>query len=478
MSNFTTRTNIFGNITSSAGAVTPPFSTTETNPAAKLIAKLQWLAETNIEKLVDAVDWLGLAANQGQNNKDNGLIVYQNEKPEALTSENILSGWTSPAMPSLPAFPTLPSFLDIDINSFKTGADNLVNALQNSWLSHFLPATTDTSRYDVLFNDILNGTDEATAKARLDAIFNEMNNNITSNFLTTINELNLAIATLRTDITTRKTGLPAKVQAALDAAVTNSDIAFARARDQVARESARLEAEAVAEWAARGFAMPSGVLAAQQAAQRQATLDAATKVAAEEAIKAMDRSLEIAKMDIDAWMRMTDFEFRADVEAMRQPVEARLRYAEMQLTADREKAEVAFKHLGLRMDFTKFSGDFALKYRTMAVEGMNGLINAYANLTRNEADYYVRIADAKRQAMMALVEYHKLALSQAKIGMDVSLANTENDLKWTSIAADFIAKSVFHHVTAAVHVADSYGKIAGGALSGLNGVAAQTSTSA
>jgi hypothetical protein len=217
--------------------------------------------------------------------------------------------------------------------------------------------------------------------------------------------------------------------------------------------------------------MPGGVLAAHQAAARQNTLDSASKIAAEEAVRTQQMNVDFAKVAIDSWLRTADFQLRANLEGMKAALEARLRYSALQIEASRTEAEQSMRNLGLRLDFSKFGADFALKYRQSAIEGMNGLIQAYAALNRNEMEYYAAIAQAQRANLEALIGYYRLSLAEAEMGMKVSIENTETKLKWATIAGAFIAQCVGHHVQAASATGSMYAQAAGMSLAGLNGVA-------
>lgn len=468
--------NIFGATTSTGPSPDIPYSSSETTAAGKLIDKMKNIADNAINKVIATTDWLGTAADSGQRDDLNGLVRGTLLRPTRLSSSNILTGWTNPAMPTLPAFPTLPPDLKLDFSTFKTNVDQLVVNLQNSWMAHFLPTTTDTSRYDVLFRDILNGSDDSAAQARLNAIYTDLKAALAATMTSLTNDITTQIATMRSNLNSRKAALQPKIDAAIAAAGSAADIAFTRARDQAAREGLRLESEAIAEWAGRGFSMPGGVLTAQQAVARQATLDAASKIAAEEAIRTQEADIEFAKISIDSWMKAAGFDFQADLEAFKTPSEVRLKYAAMEMDANRELAKTAFDHLGLRLDFTKFSGEFALKYRVSAIEGMNGLINAYASLSRNEMEYYARIAEAQRANLTALVDYYRASLANAELGFRASITNNDNDVKWAQVAANFIGTAVGHHVASAQTTGQMYASIAAQALSGLNAVSSQTVT--
>lgn len=475
---FTVRSNIFGVTTSGSGASSIPYSSSQTTEAGKLIDKLKNIADNQIQNVAAGVNWLGTVANAGQNGSDrNSLVAYQNVKPDAITSSNVFKDWTPFALPTLPAFPTLPAALDINMGTFKGDVAALVNDLQNSWMAKFLPTTTDTSRYDTLMKDILNGSDDATNTAKLNTIYNELNSAITSMKTTAYSDVVAQVAALKTAVAASSSGLQPKIDSAIATAQDNTaNIVWARARTQAAREAARQEAEATAEFAARGFSLPGGVLLAAQSMARQATLDAASKVAGEEAYRIQIMNVDLAKVAIDSWLRSSDFELRSNLDSMRTILEARMRYSSFELDADRSRAEQAVKNLGLRLDFTKFGAEFALKYRTEAIQGMNGLINAYANLNRSEMEYYSMIANAQRQNLQALIEYYRLSIAQAEIGIKVSSTNVENDIKWAQTAGDFIGRAVANHVQAAQSAANLYAQIAGQALSGLNGIAQVTSS--
>jgi hypothetical protein len=472
-SNFSGRTNIFGTTTSSVGSSPSPFSSNETDPAALLIEKIKWIAETYIDKLSNSIEWLGMAANQGQNDASGSFIGSTHTKPDDIDASS-LTAWDIPALPDLPSFPALPEDLKVDMEKFRTAADELIAKLQDSWVSKFLPETTDISNYDSLFADILDGSNDAAMHQRLDTMFNTLDSALTTTMGDLKKDMETQIELLRDRIADRIDLLDPQIDAAITAANDDSEIAWTRARDQAAREGARLEAQAIAEWAARGFALPGGVLTAIQAEARQGALDAVTKVAIEEAIKAQERRIDLAKIAIDSYLRSAEYVTRADLEALKAPLEAYLKHAEMEVRGHEKRAEEAVRHLGMRLDFTKFGAEFALRYRTAAVEGMNGLLNAYANVSRNEADFYARIADAKRQAISALVEYHKVGIAHAEISLNIEKANVDKDLKYAETAASFIARSVANHVQAAMATGDIYGRVAQGALGGLNAVASSS----
>lgn len=474
-----TRTNIFGGYSTTASASIPTFFTNETTAAGKLIDKLKWIADAQIAQVNAATEWLGLAANAGQNESSQSIVKKELQPPSPITSSNVLSNWVNPAMPALPAFPTLPADLKIDMSTFRTALDAEVNRLRTSWLSQAIPTTpTDISRMDNFIKDVLNGTDETIIKAKLDLLESDLKTALSNVTGRALSDLNVALSTMRTNVAAAESGLQPRIDAALDVARDDTaNIAWALARDQLVREATRQEAEAYEEFAARGFSMPGGALNAVSAAARQATLDAASRIAAEQAVRSQGQYLEIAKVSITSWMQIGDFKLKSEIAAFTSSAEQILKYGMMELDANRDKVKQAVEHLGLRIDFTKFAGGQATQYRLGVASAMNGLISAYANLTGTEMQYHARIADAQRNNLTALVEYFRAALSYSEMGFRASITNNEHTIRWADVAARFIGQAVQNHVMAAHQTADAYAKVAGLAVSGLNGVASVTSGS-
>jgi len=470
-----------------ANAVLEPTPTSLTGPwtnsadasaAAKLITFLQGVSQASLYGATASAPWIIEAADQGQNADQNSLIKKQITAPVAIDSSSVFKGWVAPTVPSLPNFPTLPTNLTLDFNALKTQVAADVTNLQNSWMAKFLPASPpDFSRVDALNVEILSGANAAAAKALLDSLETDLKAALTNSLTTLNNGITNNIAASKAALSTNVAGLQPKIDAAINLATSNiAAIAVARARDQAAREGARLESEAISDLASRGFALPSGILTALQQSARQATLNAASSVAGDMAIRAQVQYVELAKMSVNEWQRVAEFQLKSEIEAYRNFAEIQLRGAALEMENNRAKVKQAFDHLGLRLDFSKFSGDLAVKYRLGVIESMNHLIAAYAQLNHNETEYLTAIAAAQRANLAALIDYYKLSLQEAEIGIKVSLANNENTLKYAEIAAQFIGTSVGHHVTAAAQAADIYAKVSALAFSGLNGVASATST--
>ena len=472
------RTNIFG-ITTSGSKVNPPaFSTAETLAAGKLIDKLKWIADDAIANIAPTIDWLGSAANQGQNGTQNSMINKELVGPTRFDTSNIFKGWTAPAMPTLPAFPTLPTDLKVDAAALKTSVAGTVDDLEKEWIARFLPSITDITALDRMPKEVLDGTTANQMVTKLDTLETALKQALATTAASVKNMLSTAITTSQANLTAIIAGTQPKIDAATAVATNNTaNIAWARARDQSAREAARLESESVAEWAARGFALPGGSLAAQAAIQRQATLDSASKIAGDEAVRAQGMYLDIAKLSVTSWVQAAELQVNSEITAFKTIYDANANFAQMEMEANRAGAKQAFDHLGLRINFTKDSAEIATRYRTACADSMNGMVNAYANISRTETEYLKAIADAQRANLMALIEYYRVSLAESEMGMKVSLANNENDIRFAQIAAQFIAGSVTHHVEAAQQTANVYAKIAAMALSGMNGIASVGNTS-
>jgi hypothetical protein len=508
--------NIFDQTTVTTSATNAEPVSAETTAAGKLIDHLKWVADTAVTQAGDRANWLGLAANAGQNVGQHSMVKGELVKPDPLDRSKIFqSSFNLPSLATL-TVPTIPDGLKIDVSKINADTKADLDALKNSWLTQFLPAVTDVSALTKLSDNILNGTNQATVatklsllegelSAALDTVINSTSKSM-DDLLTTVKAAIVASAasartgvsndgaTAKTNIGANLTSAQAGVAGALDAAKDNAtNIAWARARDAAAREGARQEAEAVTGWASRGWSMPGGALAGLAQKARQATLNAASEMAAQQAekqqqlffdaarasveayLRAMDAQstadLAILRADIDASLHVLDAQSSADLSVYKDSLDAKLRFADLQNTAKREKVRQAFEHLGLQLDFTKFTGDLAVKYRLGVIEGLNDLIRAYAALKGNETEYLAAITRAQDASVQALVEYYRAAIASAEMGMRVDLQNNENDLRWSTIAAQFIGTAVGHHVQAAGAATDVFARIAAMALSGMNGIA-------
>lgn len=472
------QSNIFGQTTTTSSSGNSEPSNTETTAAGKLIAHLKWVADSHMEHAANRANWLALAANQGQNNHQDSLVKGELLKPHALNRAGALASWTVPQIqaPEL-NLPSVPEELVVDFDRLHAQFLEDLNGLRNTWIAQYLPTVTDLSALNLLSGRVLDGTQanaaavkldglEAATKAALDAIVNAARL-----------RLSTAVDLMRTNLVansaTAKTGVTTALALAND---ETREIAWVRARDQAAREAARNEAEGTGLWASRGFSLPGGALTSMAMKAQQATLDAASDMAAKEAEKSQDMYFKVATEHIGAWLRIMDSQATSEIQAYRTNAEMDLRFAELELDANKVKARQAFEHLGLQLDFTKFSADLAVKYRLGAINAVNDLIRAYVAVRGNETDGLNAIANAKREQLRTMLDYYRAAVASAEIGMKVDLANNETDLRWATIAAQFIGQSVGHHVSAAATAAEVFSRTAGMALSGLNGIASVASS--
>lgn len=467
------QSNIFGETTTtSSSSITEPVSH-ETTAAGRLIDHLKFIADQSIEFAANRANWLAIAANAGQNTAAGSLVKGELLKPNALTRAGALSGWTLPAIAATPLnLPTIPDNLKVDFAKLKIDAAADVTALQGSWMARYLPEVTDVTALQGLVNNVLNGTQDAAAQVRLDALAALTVANLKAITDATLASLNSAIATSRTNLAGNYASASASIGTASTTAQDNTNnIAWTRSRDQAAREGLRAENEAASAFASKGFSLPPGALAAQGAKARQATLAAANEMAAVQAEKTHQMFFELARAQIDAWLRLMDAQNSNEIQSFRAAMDLSLRTAELTLDANKFNARQAFEHLQLRLDFTKFGAELASKYRLGVIEGMNGLIRAFAALRTNELEYLNGIARAERDAQSAIIDYYRAAIAAAEVGMRLDITNNETDLKWATIAAQFIGTAVGHHVSAAGAAAEVFSRTAGMALSGLNGIA-------
>lgn len=471
--------NLFGLVTQSGGQDYPaePVSL-KTTDAGILGDHISYLVGKYAFQAGQSADWLSVAANAGQNGDPAGFALRQYIEPTWVQSSALVSNWQLGTPPALLTLPALPAGMTFDTAKIRSDWLLDVSTLQQSWMASFLPAVTDVSALNALFASILNGTAQQTFEARLTTLEAAIQNAIASISASSLAALTTLAATVQTNVdanvTTQKANIAAAIATASDATQT---IAWQRARDQVAREAKRLEDEATSDMASRGFSLPPGILLNVVAHQRQATLESTSEIAAREAEKIQSAFIELAKAQIDNWARVMEIQNRSEIERYRAISDSNLRFATLQLEGNKEVAELAIKHLGLTLDFTKFSADLAVKYRLGVIEGINGLIRAYAGLRGNETEYVRAIGSAQAQAMGALVEYYRAAIGAAEVGLRTEVANRENSVRYMGVAADFIAKAVGNYVNAAGQAARVFSEIAAHAAGGLNTVASLTKSS-
>ena len=198
--------------------------------------------------------------------------------------------------------------------------------------------------------------------------------------------------------------------------VTDSmqEIFWSRAKGQTQRDAARYEDEAVTAWAARGFALPGGVINKQIARKNQDLFNANADLAGQQAIKGLE----------------------------------------------------------IQIDAVKFAADVGTRLRLGLISGITGLVEAYTRLPTAAAEYASALANAKREAYAAIQEYYKTLLAVSEIKVNVSEKNIENQLRYAEIQASFIAGHTNSYIQAAVSATDVYARTAAAALAGVNNVTA------
>jgi hypothetical protein len=474
-----TQSNVFGQTTTTSATNFPEPSNNETTAAGKLIAHLKWIADKEILNAENKAAWLGIAANQGQNNNPNGMVQGTLLKPTALARSSALTGWTLPSLgASTLTLPPIPDNLKVDLAKLASDAEADLDRLRDSWMAQFLPDITDLAPLDDLLENVLDGTQSDSVTVKLQGLTDEAKARIRTLTDATVARVDVLVAAVRTNLAANYATASSGVSAAITRATDNTaNVAWARARDQVAREAARLEDEAAESFASRGFSIPPGAMALQLEKGRQATQSAASEAAAVQAEKSQQQYLDIAGREIDAHLRRMESQTSAEINEYQAVATTKLRAAELMLDAEKFLVRQAIEQLGLTLDFTKSAADIAARYRMGIIGAMNDLIRAYAGLRGTEMEYLNAISRAQVAAQDAVLDYYRAAMANAEIGMRVDVTNNENDLKWTQLCAQFIAASVGHHVHAATAAADVFARTAGMALSGLNGIASVASSS-
>lgn len=191
------------------------------------------------------------------------------------------------------------------------------------------------------------------------------------------------------------------------------ELIWERAKGQTQREAARVEDEAVSQWASRGFSLPGGVVVKQTQMIQQELFFANAALAAQQAIKALD----------------------------------------------------------LQVDAVKFAAETGTKLRLGLISGLTELISAYSRLPQAASDYASAVANARRSAYGAISEYYRTVLAGSEMTLKAGMANADNALKHLQTVAQYQGQFGANQVHARVAAVDTFAKTASAALSGLNGVA-------
>lgn len=197
------------------------------------------------------------------------------------------------------------------------------------------------------------------------------------------------------------------------------DQIWQRGRDRIVADGLRVESQAMDEFSARGFSLPSGALAAR--------------------------------------LQETRFE---------------------QLTKTQELArDVSIKQAEIEIENLRFAVDLAIKTRMQALEAAASYIRALMSGPEIAARIASLNADAKARMISATADLYRARLSRDEIAMRVPLANSGNAVQYNSMNIDGFYKGVGNRVQAASAAADAYARTAAAALASLNSVAAVSSAS-
>ena len=468
------RSNIFGTTSATNGTNFGSYSWPADPGAADIFKFLKFTADQNLEYLKAAADWMGTAASQGQNGLDQGLVRYQHVRPTAETSSSAATKWSAtPGFPTLPNFPTMPDALKVNLAQIQTDFKTDLEAMEDSWMTQYLPASpTEVEALDRLLDDVLDGTYYDSATVKLNGLETELKAALSTAITAMKTSMASSIADLNTTLDTRRSGLDGKVDDALTVASNNvQNIAWARARGQAVAEAARAESEAATLWASRGFSIPPGVLTYQALAAGQTTTNAAIAIAADQAVRSQDFFFNVAVKDIDSYLSSTQIFINTDLENYKAEFTQRLAVMKEETDQNRAKVKQALDHIGLRLDFSKFAGDTAMKYRLGVNDAIARLVTAYSQFFRDEIEYSVQTANAQRQFLGALVDYYRAAIQASELSMKGVFGNTANDLRFAEISAGFINQAVSNHVRAAAETGNMYAQAASYALNGMTGIA-------
>lgn len=287
-------------------------------------------------------------------------LQLANQASASLRADTYALGALIPTVPAanVPALPPPPgaTTLEVDFDAALAQVQGVVDSLSGSWLMQYFPAAMPDG-FDPLMDLVLNG-----------------------------------------------------------AIVTDAmqEIMWERAKAQTARDAARFEDEAVAQWASRGFSLPGGVINRQIQRKNQDLFFANADLAAQQAIKALE----------------------------------------------------------LQVDAAKFAADVGTKLRLGLIDGLTKLVSAYAQLPVAAANYAAAVAEARRAAYTAIGEYYRAVIAAADITLKPSIANAELMQRHVGDLVQVSGTVMGHQVHAAAAGTNALAQVASASLNGLNGVAA------
>lgn len=444
--------------------------------AAKLIYELKQIAIDGLINADTQIQTLNGKASVGYGSQDGAAytpdlaqtILTKTYVPYAIGTNPIPAN-----LPNIGAMPTVPSPLIIAHEPvYKQTKDNF-DALQQGWIAKYFPdAVPDLAQFNDMLKNIFKGTTADQAKADLNQLASNANAALKSAFDDLLNQLNTAIATQQSRLFANANDARAGVVDALTALLGNAQtLAWQQARDQLVREGARREAAVLTTWAARGFSLPGGATAAQISQSRQVTQDSVTAAALEQAIRKQQLLIDQAKIKTDAYLTLLQQQANQEIASFNAVSGANIRRAELVLQQNQFAVKIASDNLGLRLDFSKFAADEAVKYRLGIMNSLEGLVNAYAGLNRSADSQISTLADAQRANYNTLLEFYRAGIQFSEIQLRSDIAKNDSTHKQAATVANYLSTAVNHKVQAASTAANAYAQSAASALSGLNGVA-------
>lgn len=287
-------------------------------------------------------------------------LQLANQESASLRAGTYALGALIPTVPAanVPTLPPPPgaSTLAVDFDAALAQVRGVVDALSGSWLMQYFPAAMPDG-FDPLMDLVLNGAIVSDAM---------------------------------------------------------QEIMWERAKAQTARDAARFEDEAVAQWASRGFSLPGGVINKQIQRKNQDLFFANADLAAQQTIKALE----------------------------------------------------------LQVDAAKFAADVGTKLRLGLIDGLTRLVSVYAQLPVAAANYAAAVAEAKRAAYTAIGEYYRAVIAASDITLKPSIVNAELMQRYVGDLVQVSGTAMGHQVHAAAAGTNALAQVASASLNGLNGVAA------
>lgn len=191
-----------------------------------------------------------------------------------------------------------------------------------------------------------------------------------------------------------------------------------RARDRVYTESASRSHEALTDWAGRGFALPGGVLLAQQ---------------------------EVITQD------RTDKSYEANRDA-------------------------AIKAVDVQIETIKFAVEQGVKLRLGVIAALIDFLKAWVAMNGVAVDIAKALVDAKRQLWQGLDSYYRAYIAALELTQRARMFNVEMDMKQQELDVELLTKNVARAAEVAIAAAKTLGDMAAAAMGSTNALASIDNT--